>query len=75
MATRVDTVRNSRVYLTGGGPLDRRHDTRQRDYRQADTDVGADVIGTAGHFGPAVLLKGPHPHLSVKRPPVSALAP
>lgn len=62
MATGVDSLRNSCVYLTGGGPLDRRHNTRQRDYRQADTDVGADVIATAGHFGPAVLLNGSHLH-------------
>jgi hypothetical protein len=73
----VDSLRNSGVYLTGGGSLNRRHNTRQRDYRQADTDVGADVIATAGHVGPAVLLNGSHLHLlkAASRECICALIP
>ena len=49
----VYSFRNFRVYVHGSDFLSRSYDTRQRDYRKADTDVGADVNETAGHFGTA----------------------
>jgi hypothetical protein len=52
-----------------GAILNRSCDTRQRDYRKADTDVGADVNETAGHFGPPDPLNDPtHINLAERCP-------
>lgn len=55
--------------------LNRSYDTRQRDYRKADTDVGADVNETAGHYGPPDPLNRSHPLQPRKAAPVSLAAP
>ena len=69
------TVFEILAYIYMGAILNRSNDTRQRDYRQADTDVGADVNETAGHFGPPDPLNRSHPLQPRKAAPVSLAAP
>jgi len=64
------TVFEILAYIYMGAILNRSNDTRQRDYRQADTDVGADVNETAGHFGPPDPLNRSHPHQPRRAVPV-----